>query len=368
MNTLFETGQDGGTATTHDWLTPPEILQALGQFDMDPCASEHQPWRTAAQQFTIRDDGLAREWSGRVWCNHCGRFTGEFKHENVLDVRETIGGKHTEFPTPEGNGGRPEIELQDVRAGAVQEETGGTQSRPGKATEATGRKEPLSTEPQGKAIEARSVLHRQPQAQTAKNCGSMEVDLGGLGAMSTRMGASLRVLRSRSPADAGSFHPAGGVGLSGDGSKQYAASVPIVQYEQATSFAACLAQRPTATCQDCGLPAFPCLKKPRVFCNPPYGPFAARFLERCADHGNAIAFVFARTETALFQDHVWPKADAMLFLRGRVQFRLPGGGRSGPAGAPSVLIAYGAENADCLASCGIPGAFVRLRAAELEAA
>lgn len=161
---LFGNNTDGGNAITHDWLTPPEILAALGPFDTDPCASQHQPWRTATQQFTIEDDGLAREWAGRVWCN------------------------------------------------------------------------------------------------------------------------------------------------------------------------------------------------------PPYGPFAARFLARCAAHGNAMAFVFARTETAMFQDHVWPKADAMLFLRGRVQFRLPGGARKGVnAGAPSVLIAYGAGNADCLAHCGIAGAFVRLR-------
>ena len=33
MNVTFETGGDGGTATTHDWLTPPEILEALGPFD-----------------------------------------------------------------------------------------------------------------------------------------------------------------------------------------------------------------------------------------------------------------------------------------------------------------------------------------------
>ena len=163
MNSLFETGGDGATATTHDWLTPPEILRALGEFDLDPCASQHQPWRTAAQQFTIADDGLARPWVGRVWCN------------------------------------------------------------------------------------------------------------------------------------------------------------------------------------------------------PPYGPFAARWLARCAAHGDAIAFVFARTETAVFQDEVWPKAAGMLFLRGRVSFRLPGGGKAGVAGAPSVLIAYGDKNADCLRSCGIPGAFVRLR-------
>lgn len=128
MNVLFETGAAGSEATTHDWLTPPEILAALGEFDLDPCASQYQPWRTAREQFTILDDGLAREWAGRVWCN------------------------------------------------------------------------------------------------------------------------------------------------------------------------------------------------------PPYGPHAAHWLERCAAHGDAIALVFARTETAAFHEHVWPKADAILFLRGRLQFRLPGGG------------------------------------------
>ncbi len=69
MNSQFETGGDGSTANTHDWLTPPEILAKLGAFDLDPCASQFQPWRTAAQQFTITDDGLARAWQGRVWCN-----------------------------------------------------------------------------------------------------------------------------------------------------------------------------------------------------------------------------------------------------------------------------------------------------------
>jgi hypothetical protein len=167
MNTLFETGGEGGSATTHDWLTPPEILRALGPFDLDPCASQYQPWRTAALQYTIEDNGLTKPWDGRAWVN------------------------------------------------------------------------------------------------------------------------------------------------------------------------------------------------------PPYGPFAAKWLERCAEHGNAVAFVFARTETAMFQDHVWPKADAMLFLRGRVQFRLPGGGRSGPAGAPSVLIAYGAANVGALKDCGIPGYFVSLRRSPL---
>jgi len=162
MNVSFETGGDGATATTHDWLTPPELLQALGDFDIDPCASQYQPWRTAAQQFTIEDDGLARDWVGRVWCN------------------------------------------------------------------------------------------------------------------------------------------------------------------------------------------------------PPYGPHAEKFLKRMADHGNGIALIFARTETRAFQEHCWRSADAMLFMAGSIKFRLPGGGTSGTAGAPSVLIAYGKENAEALRRSGIAGYVVNL--------
>jgi DNA N-6-adenine-methyltransferase (Dam) len=168
VNTQFETGKPGNEAMTHDWLTPPHILKALGTFDMDPCASKTQPWRTATNQFTIDDDGLAQDWHGRVWCN------------------------------------------------------------------------------------------------------------------------------------------------------------------------------------------------------PPYGKHAAAFLERCAKHGNAIALIFARTETKAFQQHIWAKADALLFLFGRVTFHRPNGDAAGSAGAPSVLVAYGKENAELLKSCSLQGAYVKpLRRDEL---
>lgn len=51
------------------WLTPPEILEALGPFDLDPCACTDRPWDTAAKHYTKEDDGLAQEWEGRVWMN-----------------------------------------------------------------------------------------------------------------------------------------------------------------------------------------------------------------------------------------------------------------------------------------------------------
>lgn len=52
-----------------EWLTPPAILQALGPFDLDPCAAVDRPWPTARHHFTIQDDGLSKAWQGRVWLN-----------------------------------------------------------------------------------------------------------------------------------------------------------------------------------------------------------------------------------------------------------------------------------------------------------
>lgn len=54
---------------TDVWLTPPEIIKALGIFDLDPCSPIGRPWDTAKKHFDILDDGLKQEWSGRIWCN-----------------------------------------------------------------------------------------------------------------------------------------------------------------------------------------------------------------------------------------------------------------------------------------------------------
>jgi len=53
----------------NEWLTPPEIVQALGPFDLDPCAPINRPWPTAARHFTAEDNGLIKPWEGRVWLN-----------------------------------------------------------------------------------------------------------------------------------------------------------------------------------------------------------------------------------------------------------------------------------------------------------
>lgn len=99
----------------------------------------------------------------------------------------------------------------------------------------------------------------------------------------------------------------------------------------------------------------------RVWCNPPYGLEASKWLSRCADHGNAMALIFARTETRMFFDHVWNKASGLLFLEGRLHFHHVDGRKAAAnAGAPSVLVAYGRENAETLKSCGLPGRYVAL--------
>lgn len=98
----------------------------------------------------------------------------------------------------------------------------------------------------------------------------------------------------------------------------------------------------------------------RVWCNPPYSVHAAAWLNKLAKHGDGVALIFARTETAMFFEHVWAKAAAILFLEGRLHFHYPDGRRAeANAGGPSCLIAYGEPNAERLATCGLAGALVR---------
>jgi hypothetical protein len=52
---------------SNDWLTPPELVRALGPFDLDPCASVGQPWETAREMWTECE--LVGDWRGLVWCN-----------------------------------------------------------------------------------------------------------------------------------------------------------------------------------------------------------------------------------------------------------------------------------------------------------
>ena len=59
------------TENKEEWLTPPELIAALGEFDLDPCAPppNRRPWPMAKQHYDKAMDGLSQPWFGRVWCN-----------------------------------------------------------------------------------------------------------------------------------------------------------------------------------------------------------------------------------------------------------------------------------------------------------
>src|SRR5690606_5219511 len=81
-----------------------------------------------------------------------------------------------------------------------------------------------------------------------------------------------------------------------------------------------------------------------VWCNPPFGPEAERWLARLADHAHGIALVPARTETRWFVRQVWQRAPSLLFLWGRPHLHHIGGTRAkANSGAPICLIGYGAQ-------------------------
>ena len=65
MNTSFERS----AAATDEWYTPKEIIDSLGKFDLDPCAPINPLWQTAKIMYNKSDDGLTKEWAGRVWLN-----------------------------------------------------------------------------------------------------------------------------------------------------------------------------------------------------------------------------------------------------------------------------------------------------------
>lgn len=92
----------------------------------------------------------------------------------------------------------------------------------------------------------------------------------------------------------------------------------------------------------------------RVWMNPPFGREAVRWMRRLDAHGNGIALLPARTETAMFFETVWGAADAICFLQGRPHFHYVDGSRAAfNSGAPICLIAYGVDNARVLDRCGL---------------
>lgn len=99
----------------------------------------------------------------------------------------------------------------------------------------------------------------------------------------------------------------------------------------------------------------------RVWLNPPYGSQLRHWISKLADHGDGIALVPARTEVeSWFWPYIWERADAILFLRGRLYFRKPDGCTVGNAGHGSVLAAYGKANVSAIKRSGIVGKLIEL--------
>ena len=92
-----------------------------------------------------------------------------------------------------------------------------------------------------------------------------------------------------------------------------------------------------------------------VWLNPPYGKQTPNWLAKMHEHRNGVALVFARTDCRWFHDYC-AKADAILFLAGRVRFVDGLGATCGNgAGCGSMLVAWGATAVSALqgmADCG----------------
>ena len=83
-------------------------------------------------------------------------------------------------------------------------------------------------------------------------------------------------------------------------------------------------------------------------------PGHAAWLARMAEHGNGVALIPARTETAMFYETVWGHAAGVLFLRSRPHFYYVDGRRAPfNSGAPIALVAYGRENLNALCDSGL---------------
>lgn len=69
MKEIQETHQKIGIVSSDEYYTPPHIIEALGHFDLDPATPKNPKWRTADVMFTKEDDGLSKDWFGRVFLN-----------------------------------------------------------------------------------------------------------------------------------------------------------------------------------------------------------------------------------------------------------------------------------------------------------
>lgn len=73
---------------SNEWYTPPEVIDlvraVLGQIDLDPASAPYpQHYIGAGTFWTKNDDGLSKEWFGRVFCNPPYGKTGGKSNQDV---------------------------------------------------------------------------------------------------------------------------------------------------------------------------------------------------------------------------------------------------------------------------------------------
>ena len=96
----------------------------------------------------------------------------------------------------------------------------------------------------------------------------------------------------------------------------------------------------------------------RVFMNPPFGGRHGHvpWLERFLSHGDGVAIVRAYTSAGWFHDLI-PRADAVLFPRGKTKFIRPDGSIGAAPGHGVVLVAMGDVCVEALMRSGLGMAF-----------
>jgi len=92
------------SSESKEYYTPPQYVDAarevMGDIDLDPASCDiAQEWIGAKAYYTVKDDGLSRVWTGRVWLNPpYGKDGGESNQETWSQylVREYLAGNVTE--------------------------------------------------------------------------------------------------------------------------------------------------------------------------------------------------------------------------------------------------------------------------------
>ena len=69
MREIQNTHNIDGVSASDEWYTPIEFINVLGVFHTDPAAPMAPKFRTADIMYNKEDDGLSKEWFGRVWLN-----------------------------------------------------------------------------------------------------------------------------------------------------------------------------------------------------------------------------------------------------------------------------------------------------------